>query len=52
MLPTPWKHIQSCQPGGRCGGGEKEGKGRQGLCQTHRAMWLGSSLKPPGWRWA
>lgn len=23
MLPTPWKHIQSCQPGGRWGGGER-----------------------------
>lgn len=35
MLPAPWKHIQSCQPQGR-----KEGKGRQGLCQTHQAMRL------------
>lgn len=30
--------------------GKKEGKGRPGLCQTNQAMWLGSSLKPPGWR--
>lgn len=43
MLPAPWKHMQSCQPQGRT-----EGKGRQGLCQTNRAMRLESSLKPLG----